>query len=425
MKKINSIKFCKDLYKIHRSISGKGLVKSLEYIQEYIPVKIQNIKSGERVFDWTVPPEWNIKDAYIIDLETNEKIISFNENFLHVLGYSEPVNKKIDFKELKKHIYYSKEVPSGIPYKTSYYQKRWGFCMSYSQYKLLNKKSKYHVVIDSEFNSKGSLHYGELYIKGKSNKELFFSTYICHPNMANNELSGPCIITSLAQSVLKLDNYYSYRFIFVPETIGSISYLSKNLKSLKENVIGGYNVTCVGDERKWGLVPSRYGDNISDKVARHILKNFVNQFTEYSWLDRGSDERQYCSPGVDLPISCITRSKWDEYDEYHTSLDNFELVTKKGLEDSLRIYLKCIQVFELGQNIIPEINVYCEPNLGKRGLHPTIKKDEKDRSYRGIKHFISYCDGSNSILEIAELSKIDFFEAFEYYTILYKQNLFK
>lgn len=425
MKKINPIKFCKDLFKIHRSITGLGTLKSLKYIQEYIPIKINSIKSGEKAFDWVIPPEWNINDAYIIDLKNNKKIASFKENFLHIVGYSVPVNKKMKFEELDKHLYFSKDMPDGIPYKTSYYKKRWGFCISYNEYKKLNRDSNYQVVIDSDFNEKGSLNYGELHIKGKTKEEIFLSSYICHPGMVNNELSGPCVLTCLAQSIIESNNYYSYRIVFVPETIGSIAFLSKNLKSLKKYVIGGYNVTCVGDERKWGLVPSRYGNNISDKIARHILNHFVYNYKEYSWLDRGSDERQYCAPGVDLPISCITRSKWDEYEEYHTSLDNFELVTAKGLKESFRVYSKCINVFELSKNIKPEINVYCEPNLGKRGLHPTMKKDEKDRSYRSIKHFISYCDGSNSILEIAELAKVDFFEAFEYYKILKKKKLFK
>jgi len=423
--KINLLKFCKDIFTIPRSITGQGVRDTLTYINKYIPLKIKKISSGEKAFDWTIPPEWNINEAYIIDQTKNKKIIDFKDNTLHILGYSTAIDKEITFKELEKHLYFLKDLPDAIPYKTSYYEKRWGFSLSYNQYKSMDKNSKYRVVIDSSHNNNGELNYGELLIKGKSKKEIFLSTYICHPQMANNELSGIAVVTALANILLKQDNYYSYRFVFVPETIGSIAYISKNLSKLKKNVIGGFNITCVGDEKRWGIIPSRYGNNISDKIAEHILMYNVKKYSKHSWLDRGSDERQYCSPGVDLPICCITRSKWNEYPEYHTSLDNFNLVTKKGLDESLEIYLKCIRVFESNKNIKPKITVFCEPNLGVRGLHPTMKKDEHNLKYRDIKHFISYCDGTNSILEIADLCKIDFFEAFDYYMELKNVNLIK
>ena len=419
--KIDLLKFCKDIFKFPRSISGQGVRDTLKYIKDYIPIEIKEIDSGEKVFDWEIPPEWNIKSAYVYDINNDIKIIDFNDNTLHVLGYSYSVNKEMGFEELKSHLYYLEDLPEAIPYKTSYYEERWGFCLSFNKFKLIDRNSRFRVVIDSSHDKEGVLNYGELIIKGKSKKEIFISTYICHPQMANNELSGPSVVTGLAASIINENNYYTYRFVFIPETIGSIAYLSKNFKALKKNVIGGFNITCVGDEKSWGYIPSRYGDNISDKISKHVLNHYVDEYNNFSWLDRGSDERQYCAPGIDLPICCITRTKWNEYPEYHTSLDNFDIVTAKGLSDSFKIFKKCFQVFELNLDIKPITKILCEPNLGKRGLHPKMKIDENDLSYRNIKHFISYCDGSNTILDIANLCGFNFFDTYGYY-LKAKQN---
>lgn len=417
------IKFCEDLYRIPRSITGNGVLKTLNYIKEYIPLEIKTIRSGTKVFDWVIPPEWNINYAFIIDLSTNEKVIDLANHNLHVVGYSKPIDKIISFHELKKNLHYLEDRPDAIPYITSYYYKRWGFCLSYNQFKKLNTKTKYRVVIDSSFNEDGNLTYGELYIRGKTDKEIFISSYICHSQMVNNELSGPSVLTSLAKKIIKKSNYYSYRFILIPETIGSIAYLSKNLTQLKKNVFAGFNISCVGDNRMWGLVPSRYGNSISDKVAKYVLKNNVSKFKLFTWLDRGSDERQYCSPGVDLPICSITRSKWDEYPEYHTSDDNFDIVKKKFLEESLDIYLKCIDILEKRKLIFPLVKIKCEPQLGKRGLYHTMKTKNTSKEYRNLKNFISYCDGTNTILDIAELCKINIRKANSFHEILVENNL--
>jgi aminopeptidase-like protein len=416
------IKFCEDLYKIPRSLTGKGVDDSLKYIQKYIPLEIKKVKSGSQVFDWTVPPEWNIRSGYILNISTGEKVIDFENHNLHVIGYSEPVNLELSYKELINNIYYLEDHPEAIPYITSYYSKRWGVCMSFNQFKELDKSSKYKVFIDSDFNEDGNLTYGELLIKGEVEEEIFFSSYICHPQMVNNELSGPAVLSGIVDFLKNKSTYYSYRFVLIPETIGSIVYLSKNLELLKKNVFGGYNISCVGDERSWGLIPSRYGNNLSDRIAEHTLKRHYPDFIKYSWLDRGSDERQYCSPGVDLPISSITRSKFGEYPEYHTSLDNFDLVTEKGLNDSLLLYLKCIDIFEKNR-FYPKVNVFCEPQLGKRGLYPNISTKESGKIVKNMMNFISYCDGSNSILEISEICGIDFEESFGYYTKMKENGL--
>lgn len=419
---MNLIKFCEDLYKIPRSISGKGVVKTLKYIQEIIPIEIKQVQSGTKVFDWTVPPEWNIIDGYVIELNSGKKVIDFKSHNLHVVGYSEPIDDELSFEELEKNLYFLKDQPDAIPYITSYYSRTWGFCLSFNEFQKLDRNSRFKVFIDSKFKQDGNLTYGELKIKGEVDEEIFFSSYVCHPQMVNNELSGPCVLTGIANFLLKKQNYYTYRFVLIPETIGSIVYLSKNLKSLKKNVIGGYNISCVGDERSWGLVPSRYGNNLSDRIAEYNLKKYYPDFIKYSWLDRGSDERQYCSPGVDLPISSITRSKFGEYAEYHTSLDNFDVVTEKGLSDSLSLYLKCIDVFEKNR-FYPKIKVLCEPQLGKRGLYPNISTKESGKIVENMMNFISYCDGSNSILEISEICGIPFEESFGYYMKMKENGL--
>ena len=272
---MNLLDFCKDLYRVPRSLTGNGVVETLKYIKKIIPIEIKQVKSGTKAFDWTVPPEWNIRDGYVIELSTGKKVIDFKSHNLHVVGYSEPIEDEMSFEELENNLFFLKDQPDAIPYITSYYERRWGFCLSFNEFQRLDRNSRFKVFIDSEFKEDGDLTYGELIIQGEVEKEIFFSSYVCHPQMVNNELSGPSVLTGIADSLLKKPNYYTYRFVLIPETIGSIVYLSKNLDSLKKNVIGGYNISCVGDERSWGLITSRYGNNISDKIGDYILKNII------------------------------------------------------------------------------------------------------------------------------------------------------
>lgn len=418
------IELAKELYPIHRSITGEGVRKSLEIIKEQVPIEIKEVPCGEKVFDWEIPSEWNIKDAYVLDLSSGKKVIDFKEHNLHIVGYSVPIEEELTYKELIPHLHYIENQPDAIPYVFSYYEEQWGFCLSYEQFLNLDKEAKYKVFIDSELDPKGSLTYAELIIPGEIEEELFFSSYICHPQMCNNELSGPVLLTELAKFILDFkERRFTYRFVIIPETIGSITYLSKNLEYMKKKVIGGYNLTCVGDERVYSYIPSRLGNNISDRIAKYALSNFTDGFIEYSWLDRGSDERQYCAPGVDLPICSITRSKYHTYPEYHTSLDNFDVVTKKGLEQSFSLYSKIINIFE--NNIKPKIKVLGEPQLGKRGLYLNLsKKDTPSRIQdRDLKNFISYCDGNHSVLDISEILELDFDECLILSNILNDNNL--
>ena len=291
-----------------------------------------------------LPEEWHVNEAYIIDPE-GKKICDFSKNNLHLVGYSSPFRGKMQLNDLQKYLHSLPDQPNAIPYITSYYERKWGFCLTQKQRDDLIE-GQYEVMIDSKI-FKGQLNYGELILPGKSEKEVFLSTYICHPSMANNELSGPTVLTFLAKWLSELKNRnYTFRLIFIPETIGSISYLSKNLEYLKK-VIAGFNISCVGDERSYSYLPSRNGNTISDKVAKHVLKWTDPNYKIYSWLDRGSDERQYCAPGVDLPIASILRTKYGEYPEYHTSLDNLdEVVTPKGLDGGYWILRRAIEALK-------------------------------------------------------------------------------
>jgi len=416
----------KDLYPITRSLTGEGVKQTLNIIKKEFPeLKIKKFKSGEKVFDWRIPDEWNVNDAYIID-KYNNKIIDFKRNNLHLVGYSIPIKKIITKKELLKNLYFLKKQPDGIPYITSYYERRWGFCLSYNEFKILDKQyslnDKFKVFIDSNLNKKGNLTYGEYILKGKSKKEILISTYICHPSMANNELSGPIVSMGLINFFKKKNLKKTLRFIFIPETIGSISYLSKNLKYLKENVIGGYNLSCIGDERQHSCMFSKYQNSPSDEAlieAYKLLK--IKNYKVYSFLKRGSDERQYNSPGIDLKISSIFRTKYGEYPEYHTSLDNFNLVTLKGCLGGFNVARKSIEI--LLKRTYPKCKIMCEPQMGKRGLYSTLSTKNENKLTRNFMNFLQYADGTNSLEGISKLIELDYNSVVKINSILLKNNL--
>jgi len=399
--------WAKDLFPICRSITGKGVRETFNYIKKELPdLKIFEVPTGTMAFDWIVPEEWNINDAWIKD-ENGKKILEFSKNNLHVVGYSEPVNFHLTLAELENHLYSLPDQPEAIPYVTSYYNRTWGFCLSQQQRDSF-RDGVYQVYIDSSFK-KGNLNYAELYIRGKSDKEIFLSTYICHPSMANNELSGPVVTLALCKYLTSLNDLnYSYRIIFVPETIGSIVYLSKNFELLKRNVIAGYNITCVGDNRDYSYLPSRSEITLSDKVAKHCLHFLVESYKKYSWLDRGSDERQYCSPGIDLPIASIMRTKYGEYPEYHTSLDNLDFISSEGLEGAFNVLSKAILSIEY--NCKPKYVVYCEPQLGKRGLYPNISTKGSANHVQNMMNLLSYADGETELIDICDKINVPIWE---------------
>ena len=414
------------LFPITRSLTGDGVKKTLNIIQKELPkLKIKKFKSGTKVFDWNIPEEWNVTDAYVID-KYNNRIIDFKKNNLHLVGYSIPIKKNITKKELFKNLYFLKNQPKAIPYITSYYKRRWGFCISYNEYKILDKRyslnDKFKVVINSNLNKKGNLHYGELILKGKSKKEILISTYICHPSMANNELSGPIVSMGLINHFKNKKLNKTLRFIFIPETIGSISYLSKNLKYLKENVIGGYNLSCIGDERQHSCMFSKYQNSPSDEAVIEAYKFLrIKNYKVYPFLKRGSDERQYNSPGVDLKISSIFRTKYGEYPEYHTSLDNFNLVTLKGCVGGFNVARKSIEI--LLERIYPKCKIICEPQMGKRDLYPTLSTKNENKLIRSYMNFLQYADGTNSLEKISNLIKLELNSVKKINSILFKNNL--
>jgi len=391
---------CKTLFPIYRSITGDGFRQSLAILGErWSELKIVEIPTGTKSFDWDVPKEYNIKDAYII-APNGEKICDFEQSNLHVLGYATPVNKVVSLEELQAHLFSLPEQPNAIPYITSYYKERWGFCNKHEEREKL-VEGNYRVVIDSELKD-GHLTYGELIIKGRTDKEIFLSTYLCHPSMANNELSGPVVTSALADWILSLtEREYTYRIVFIPETIGSITYLSRNLEVMKKNIIAGFNITCIGDDRCYSYLPSRDGHTLSDRAVIHALTYIDPEFKRYTWLDRGSDERQYCAPGVDLPVATVMRSKYGEYPEYHTSLDDLNVVTASGLEGGFNAAKQAINIVE--NNVYLKVNVLGEPQLGKRGLYPNLSTKESGSTVRAMMNLISYCDGSKTLLDIAEL----------------------
>ena len=415
--------FAQELWPINRSITGNGVNQTLKILRKYNQnLKIIKFKSGTKVFDWTIPNEWIVKEAWIKN-DKGKKIINFDDNNLHLVGYSVPVKKKLFLKQFVKKLHFYKHQPKAIPYVTSYYKKNWGFCLSYNQFKKLNKKIKYEIHINSQ-HKKGYLQCAEIYIPGKSKKEILFSTYICHPSMANNELSGPLVSTFLSRWLKnKKNRKWSYRFLFVPETIGSIAYLSKKFKKMKENIIAGYVLNCIGDERAYSFLPSKFNNTLSDNVARNVLKKRVKSFKEYSWLDSRSDEIQFCSPGIGLPIASLMRSKYGSYPEYHSSLDTFgKVVTEKGLNQSLNLLKNIVRSIE--ESSFPIAKFKCEPQLGKRGLYPNLsKKNSINHDTRLIQYFLSYSDGTNSVSDIAKKCKSPLKKILEIQKLLEKKKL--
>jgi len=394
------------LFPINRSLTGEGNRESLKILSEIIDLKLYEVPSGTKCFDWTVPPEWNVKEAWIKDT-SGTTIVDFKNLNLHLLGYSIPFKGQMPLDKLKFHLFSIADMPETVPYLTSYYQERWGFCLKHSQLTSL-KEDTYNVLIDSELNDNGSMTYGEAFIQGESDEEVLLSTYICHPSMANNELSGP-LVTSFIYKLLKGKKLrYSYRFLFLPETIGAIYYLSKFGDKLKDRLIAGFVVTTIGDRGSFTYKRSRQGNSLSDRAAEIVLTQTETDYTIEDFFPNGSDERQYCSPGFNLPIGSLMRTRYLKYKEYHTSDDNKSFISFDAMEKSVKKYIEVINVIEKNRSYINQ-SPFCEPLLGKRGLYPTLGSQHEAQEYvNATLWLLNLADGTNDLISISKKSKINF-----------------
>lgn len=396
------------LFPICRSITGNGVRETLGIIQEHLPdLAVNEVPSGTQAFDWTVPDEWNISAAHL-DGPDGARIIDFADSNLHVVSYSVPVDVELSLSELQEHLHSDAELPQAIPYVTSYFNRAWGLCLSQEQRDNL-VEGTYHAVIDSTLEP-GHLTYGELVIPGETTDEIFISTYICHPSLANNELSGPVVAVALALWLKSLPvRRFTYRLVFVPETIGAITYASTHLEHLRSHVVAGFNLTCLGDDGDYSYLASRLGDLEIDRIAAHVLAARSPAVT-YSYLDRGSDERHYCAPGVDLPLISLMRTKYGAYPQYHTSLDDLTVITPTGLQGGLDLVRECIEVLE--HNDYYRTTVLGEPQLGRRGLYHAMHARTVADIILLRTNVLAYADGRHSVLDMAALFDLPFAEVF-------------
>lgn len=403
--------FANKIFPIHRCLTGDGVRKTLEYINMEIhsmggySLNIREIPSGSRIFDWMTPKEWTIRDAYIED-KNGKHIIDYKDNNLNVLGYSIAVDKWVGLDELLDHIHSQCDQPTVIPYVTSYYSEQWGFCMSDIKKQSL-KDERYHVFIDSELFD-GSMTYADLVLKGESDQEVVFSTYICHPSMANDNVSSLALACQLMKQIIQMKSRrLTYRFIFVPETIGAIAYLYENSRYLylKEHFYAGYTFSCVGDDKEYSIIHSQNTSSLSDRVLLNVLNDKADDSTpmlEYSFLERGSDERQYNSPGIGMSFVGYCRSKYWTFPEYHTSLDDMSFISTKGLQGSFDVFNDVIKILE--NNRVYRTIIPCEPQLGKRGLYPnqSQKGSARQASVTSITDFIAYADGTKDLVALSD-----------------------
>lgn len=395
--------FAAELYSICRSITGDGIRRTLALIQNRIALQTCEVPTGTAAFDWTVPKEWNIRDAYIKDAR-GSRVVDFLQCNLHVVNYSAPVHATMALSELKAHLFTLPEHPDWIPYRTSYYKQSWGFCLSHNQMLALEDRD-YEVCIDSTLED-GHLTYGECYLPGRSTDEVLISCHSCHPSLANDNLSGITVATALAQSLAGRDLRYSYRFLFIPGTIGAITWLSRNPEAARR-ISHGLVLTCLGDAGGFHYKKSRRGDAEIDRATAHVLRHHGDSSEILEFSPQGYDERQYCSPGFNLPVGCLMRSVWGNFPEYHTSADNLNFITPVQLAASLRVCAAIVDVLENNTRYC-NLNPYCEPQLGRRNLYPSTGGDAIGMELSARLWVLNLSDGKHTLLDIADRSSIAF-----------------
>jgi aminopeptidase-like protein len=396
--------FITELYPLCRSITGEGVRETLRMIQKRILLEMHEVPSGAKVFDWTVPLEWNVSDAYIMN-ETGMRVVDFKANNLHVMSYSSPVRKRVTLEELNPHLFSLPDHPEWIPYRTSYYQENWGFCLPHKSRELL-KNGEYEVVIDSTLQP-GSLTYGESYLPGEQADEVLVSCHICHPSLCNDNLSGIAVAVWLAQVMAARQRRYSYRFLFIPGTIGSITWLARN-EEIVSRITHGLVLTGVGDAGNVTYKRSRRGDAEIDRAMTQVLKDSGDPHAIIDFFPYGYDERQYCSPGFDLAVGCFMRTPHGEYPEYHSSADNLDFVKADSLA---RSFARCLETFELLEQNRAYLNQNpkCEPQLGRRGLYRAVAgQQEKQSKELALLWVLNASDGCHTLLDIAERADLPF-----------------
>jgi aminopeptidase-like protein len=392
------------LYPICRSITGNGVRQTLRTLQEHIPLTIHEVPSGTKVFDWTVPQEWNIRDAFIKD-SRGEKIVDFASSNLHVVGYSVPFSGKVSFENLKQHLYTLPDHPDWIPYRTSYYKETWGFCLSHRRL-LEMRDEEYEVCIDSSLQD-GHLTYGQCYVQGETADEVLLSCHICHPSLCNDNLSGVALMVALFKQLSQKRRRYSYLFLFIPGTIGSITWLALN-EARVSSIKHGFVVAGVGDKGAFTYKKSRRGDAEIDRIVSYVLRNSADQTNVIDFYPYGYDERQFCSPGFNLPVGCVMRTPFGQYPEYHTSADNLEFVNRDALSDSIEKCISALDILDSNYSYSNQ-NPKCEPQLGRRGLYQTVGGQTQTRETEMAILWVLNCsDGKHSLLDIAERSGYTF-----------------
>ena len=393
-----------ELYPICRSITGNGVRQTLDVLKKEIPLDTHEIPSGTQVFDWVVPKEWNVTDAYIKDSK-GKRIIDFKQSNLHVVSYSVPVKKTMSLSELKPHLFSLPEYPEWIPYRTGYYKETWGFCLSHKDLVTLQDE-EFDVCIESTLQE-GSLTYGEYYLRGNSPEEILISCHICHPSLCNDNLSGIGLATILAKHLSRLSLKYSYRFLFIPATIGSITWLCLN-EARVSRIQHGLVLANVGDSGHITYKKSRHGNAEIDQVVCQVLRHKEETSKIMDFSPYGYDERQYCSPGFNLPIGCLMRTPHGLFPEYHTSADNLEFVQPQYLSHSFLTLTSILEVLEHNTTYVNQ-NPKCEPQLGKRGLYRAMggQKEGAERQL-ALLWILNLSDGSHTLLDIAERSGLPF-----------------